>query len=1045
MSVFKKIDVNDNSVTPFNVYKDYDITPFNYTGSSGNGVQFLSGVFHSHSFGDPINGIHIKNEAKNPNGTYKSMVWDSVSHLYYKRSGIPSENFGGNLPEKETRDLQDTAHVISVPSTLFDLEIKPTSVKITDGYIRTMPIVFERDISTKKSYPNSTNKITTYIPPVLLADQYRFETSNSIYTNSNPSGSISPAVPTSLNQHMIVTGSGKVGTGSMLFKVNTTTIINDITHNVGNGIKLRDGADFDGKVKSNWWAHPEATNAKHGMPVYNITMWVKPPDPSVMPNGVTGAPGQSHLITRDKNSYFELNILTGSLKDEIYNPKKLVPLQMFFGATGSNCTTSESRQATSTGFGLAVDAWNLVSVQQEFWPPSPAHIGTSGSRYDELPPWGHSAAKTTVRVYRPDELAPAGYTVIKKVGYATASVNQSDWASLQTRNVTSSIQYNRSCYIGASGSRPQGAPNNNATATTKYGAFTGSVDDVRFYESKLSDTHISNLYHFPQMDLRNTPPVTASFDLFDDGYGNIIDEAIISSSFFKPLNLVGYYGFNELYTVKNKISSSADSTLHRGLGKTAIKDYSENNNNGVSDKVKFTPGIVVQQQSGSIKSADSLNYYHTNIHTGIRANFNNSGSIKIPHIPDLNLDSDDGFTISFWIKIPENQIPGINTIVGSSLHLTTGMGGNAGGTSKPCINLHSGSLAGRDYVTLMTKSGLTYEKVKNAANGELVTKIIQGPEAEISYPYHIELKNTSLEKDNKIFIPGNTCPEGTHINTVVIRRKSKTGNIFLESKSALTPLIENHVVITKNGTTLSIWINGKLDNTVVDNLDCTGNNSDLFIGDTGRSWVTGSKLISNVESSFIPPKNPFSGSLDEIRFYNTSANEQNVLSLYDNNLNSTTAYQTNKAGNVFYEHGMLTLTNNHLIKYFSGSLHQGTATVGNNVSKWDDGGSALFSNKFSLKFKNTRELYEQKILCKAKASDFNLSTNPTLRKTTNNCGDILSIQELADFATKPEFNPYVTTIGLYDDFGRLLAIAKLAKPVPKLKNVDMTFVVKFDR
>ena len=69
MSVFKKIDVNDNSITPFNVYKDYDITPFNYTGSSGNGVQFLSGVFHSHSFGDPINGIHIKNEAKNPNGT----------------------------------------------------------------------------------------------------------------------------------------------------------------------------------------------------------------------------------------------------------------------------------------------------------------------------------------------------------------------------------------------------------------------------------------------------------------------------------------------------------------------------------------------------------------------------------------------------------------------------------------------------------------------------------------------------------------------------------------------------------------------------------------------------------------------------------------------------------------------------------------------------------------------------------------------------------------------------------------------------------------
>ena len=147
-------------------------------------------------------------------------------------------------------------------------------------------------------------------------------------------------------------------------------------------------------------------------------------------------------------------------------------------------------------------------------------------------------------------------------------------------------------------------------------------------------------------------------------------------------------------------------------------------------------------------------------------------------------------------------------------------------------------------------------------------------------------------------------------------------------------------------------------------------------------------------------------------------------------------------GNAFYEHGMVTLTNNHLIKYFSGSLHHGTANIGNSGNIWDGNGQALFSNKFSLKFKNTRELYEQRILCKAKASDFNLSTNPTLRKTTSTCEDILSVQELADFATKPEFNPYITTIGLYDNFGRLLAIAK---PVPKLKNVDMTFVVKFDR
>ena len=135
----------------------------------------------------------------------------------------------------------------------------------------------------------------------------------------------------------------------------------------------------------------------------------------------------------------------------------------------------------------------------------------------------------------------------------------------------------------------------------------------------------------------------------------------------------------------------------------------------------------------------------------------------------------------------------------------------------------------------------------------------------------------------------------------------------------------------------------------------------------------------------------------------------------------------------------MALTNTHLTKYFSGSLHAGTAAVGNDSQ-------AIFSDQFQLKFQNTRELYEQKIKCHTKASDFNLTTNPTARKTTvGPCKNILSVQELADFASDPAFNPYVTTIGLYDDFGQLLAIAKLARPIQKLQNVDMTFIVKFDR
>jgi ELWxxDGT repeat protein len=63
-------------------------------------------------------------------------------------------------------------------------------------------------------------------------------------------------------------------------------------------------------------------------------------------------------------------------------------------------------------------------------------------------------------------------------------------------------------------------------------------------------------------------------------------------------------------------------------------------------------------------------------------------------------------------------------------------------------------------------------------------------------------------------------------------------------------------------------------------------------------------------------------------------------------------------------------------------------------------------------------------------------------------GQALDISEgrgyVYDFATGSYFQPYVTTIGLYNDANELVAVGKLAQPVPKSRYTDMTFVVKFD-
>jgi hypothetical protein len=43
-----------------------------------------------------------------------------------------------------------------------------------------------------------------------------------------------------------------------------------------------------------------------------------------------------------------------------------------------------------------------------------------------------------------------------------------------------------------------------------------------------------------------------------------------------------------------------------------------------------------------------------------------------------------------------------------------------------------------------------------------------------------------------------------------------------------------------------------------------------------------------------------------------------------------------------------------------------------------------------------------------------------------------------------EFAPYITTVGLYNDKGQLLAIGKLGTPIRKRDDVDLNIIVRFD-
>jgi hypothetical protein len=72
-------------------------------------------------------------------------------------------------------------------------------------------------------------------------------------------------------------------------------------------------------------------------------------------------------------------------------------------------------------------------------------------------------------------------------------------------------------------------------------------------------------------------------------------------------------------------------------------------------------------------------------------------------------------------------------------------------------------------------------------------------------------------------------------------------------------------------------------------------------------------------------------------------------------------------------------------------------------------------------------------------NEFNFSQNPTLVSGSTNSGVIYN------FATGSYFSPYVTTtVGLYDNAYNLLAVAKLAQPLPTSAVTDTSILVNLD-
>jgi len=98
----------------------------------------------------------------------------------------------------------------------------------------------------------------------------------------------------------------------------------------------------------------------------------------------------------------------------------------------------------------------------------------------------------------------------------------------------------------------------------------------------------------------------------------------------------------------------------------------------------------------------------------------------------------------------------------------------------------------------------------------------------------------------------------------------------------------------------------------------------------------------------------------------------------------------------------------------------------------------------AMTFQNVTNINSSLIFCRALPDDFNYSSNPTYIETTSDYQGRLTIYDPSLPEETQEPFTYITTIGLYDNVGGLLAVAKLSRPVEKNPGRDLTFRVRLD-
>ena len=214
----------------------------------------------------------------------------------------------------------------------------------------------------------------------------------------------------------------------------------------------------------------------------------------------------------------------------------------------------------------------------------------------------------------------------------------------------------------------------------------------------------------------------------------------------------------------------------------------------------------------------------------------------------------------------------------------------------------------------------------------------------------------------------------------------------------------NHVVCQKSGSSLQMYINNTLHASTTSNLLIVPN-----------SPATASARIDNTDTlkigGYSTNSSNVQGLIDEVRIFNKSLTNAEISALTDRSEGGT-VLQTQYVGNIFNKHGIAV------------------------ISSPDYRFNNIIYTPFTASYRSTVTLNELSVVARLDSGDFNMSTNITLTQDDDTT--------YYSFASSNDFAPYITTIGLYNDAGQLLAIGKLANSIRKRNDVDMNFLIRLD-